>query len=58
MLIEKYNKQDSVSRPDGKENSLPEEAGQKENVVPPMTTGVSEKQPSASSEFTGKGRRN
>ena len=44
-FAKKYNKQDSVSRPSGKEISSPEEVGQRENVVTPTMTGVSRHSP-------------
>ena len=40
-FIKKYNKQDGVSRPNGKEDSLSEEIGQRQEVVSPAVTGVS-----------------
>ena len=44
-FIKKYNKQDSVSRQNGKENSSPEEVGQREKVIPPTMTGLSGNSP-------------
>jgi len=41
-FIKKYNEQDGVSRPDGKEKSSSEEIGQRQEVVSPAVTGVSE----------------
>ena len=43
--LKKYNEQDSVSRPNRKENSSPEEVGQGEKVVLPTMTGVSGNSP-------------
>ena len=40
-FVKKYNEQDNVSRPNGKENCLPEEVGQGEKVVASPMTGVS-----------------
>ena len=40
-FIKKYNEQDNVSGPNGKENSWPEKVGQREKVVAPTMTGVS-----------------
>ena len=44
-FLKKYNEQDSVSRQNGKENSSPEEVGQREKVVPPTMTGLSGNSP-------------
>ena len=44
-FMKKYNEQDGVSRPNGKENSLSEEIGQRQEVVSPAVTGVSENRP-------------
>lgn len=46
-LVKKHNKQDGVSKPDGKENSLSDEVGERHKIVPPT-----------SSELIRKGRRN
>ena len=43
--IRKYNEQDNVSRPNGKENSLAKKVGQREKVVAPTMTGVSGNSP-------------
>ena len=39
-FVKKYNEQDGVSRPKGKENSWSKEVGQRQKVVPPTVTGV------------------
>ena len=44
-FMKKYNEQDGVSRPNGKEDSLSEEIGQRQEVVSPAVTGVSENRP-------------
>ena len=44
-FIKKYNEQDGVSRSNGKEDSLSEEIGQRQEVVSPAVTGVSENRP-------------
>ena len=44
-FIKKYNEQDSVSRQNRKENSSPEDVGQREKVVPPTMTGLSGNSP-------------
>ena len=41
VFVKKYNEQDGVSRPNGKENSSSEEVGKREEVIPPTMTGVS-----------------
>ena len=40
-FIKKYNEQDNVSGPNGKENNSPEKVGQRGKVVAPTMTGVS-----------------
>ena len=57
-IVKKYNEKGSVSRPVGKENSSPEEIEQREKSCPTNDDRRVWKQPSASSEFTGKGSGN
>ena len=52
-FVKKYNEQESVSRPNGKENSPPEEEGKSCRANDDRSVW---KQPSTSSEFVGKGR--
>lgn len=54
-FIKKYNEQDSVSRPVGKENSSPQEIEQREKVVTPMMTGGSGNSPVPLQSSPGKG---
>ena len=39
-FVKKYNEQDNLSRPNGKENSSPEEVGRCGKVVPPAMAGA------------------
>ena len=54
-FIKKYNEQDGVSRPNGKENSSSEEIGQRLEVVSPAVIGVSENSPEPLQKSSEKG---
>ena len=54
-FVKKYNEQDNVSGPNRKENNSPEKVGQREKVVAPTMTGVSENSQVPLQSSLGKG---